>query len=180
MGDSATIAITDVKPDIFRHLLYYLYGGKVDDEDLKANAKGIIDAADKYGVVGLKLEAEASFVTSTTITIDNVMDNLLYADSKNCALLQEAVMDFAVENVDEVYEKVDFDNFPGHLVKDLMAAVNRGKKKNGASESGSSCQELNNMRISELRRKLYEKGLDVDGSRETMIATLKVAYPNGR
>jgi hypothetical protein len=151
-------------------MLYYLYGGKVDDEDLKANAKDIIDAADKYGIVGLKLEAEASFVTSTTITIVNVMDNLLYADSKNCALLQEAVMDFAVENVDEVYEKVDFDNFPGHLVKDLMAAVNRGKKKIGASGNNN---ELNTMRISELRRKLYEKGLDVDVSRETMIATLK-------
>ena len=182
VGDSATIAITDAKPDIFRHLLYYLYGGKVDDEDLKDNAKDIIDAADKYGVVGLKLEAEASFVTSTTITIDNVMDNLLYADSKNCALLQEAVMDFAVENVDEVYEKVDFDKFPGHLVKDLMAAVNRGKKKDATSGNNNGITsglasffrgELNTMRISDLRRKLYEKGLDVDGSRETMIATLK-------
>ena len=35
VGDSATITITDVKPDIFRHMLYYLYGGEVDDEDLK-------------------------------------------------------------------------------------------------------------------------------------------------
>ena len=170
VGDSTSIPITDVKPDIFRHLLYYLYGGKVDDEDLKANAKDIIDAADKYGVVGLKLQAEASFVASTTITIDNIMDNLLYADSKNCALLQEAAMDFIVENGVEVYEKLSFEQVPSYLMKDLMAAVNRGKKKDGTSGSSN---ELNTMRISELRRKLHEKGLDVDGSRETMIATLK-------
>ena len=79
-------------------------------------------------------------------------------------------MDFAVENGDKVYEKVDFDNFPGHLVKELFSAVSRGKKKIGASGNNN---ELNTMRISELRRKLYEKGLDVDVSRETMIATLK-------
>ena len=54
-GNVATVSITDVKPDIFRHMLYYAYGGKLTDEELKANAKDIIDACDKYGVVGLKL-----------------------------------------------------------------------------------------------------------------------------
>ena len=29
------------------------------------------------------------------------------------------------------------------------------------------------MRISDLRRKAHEKGLDIDGSREALIATLK-------
>ena len=31
------------------------------------------------------------------------------------------------------------------------------------------------MRISELCKELYKKGLDIDGSRETLIATLKEA-----
>ena len=66
-----------------------------------ANAKEIVDAADKYEVVGLKLEAEASLVAPTTFTMENVMDNLLYADSNNCALLKEAVMDFLVKNVEQ-------------------------------------------------------------------------------
>jgi hypothetical protein len=33
-----------------------------------------------------------------------MMDNLLYADSKNCALLKEAVMDYVVENGQDVLE----------------------------------------------------------------------------
>ena len=169
-GDSAPIPIEDVKPDIFRHLLYYLYGGKVSDEDLKANAKDVIDAADKYGVVGLKLEAEVSFVTSTTITLDNVMDNLLYADSKNCALLKEAVMDFIVENGSEAVNKVNFENFPGHLVTDLLTAMNMGKKEVKARNDAS---DLSTMRVSALRKLLHEKGLDIDGSREAMIALLQ-------
>ena len=76
-GSIATVSIADVKPDIFRHMLYYVYGGKLAEEELKMNAKDIIDACDKYGVVGLKLEAEACYVKSTTTTIDNMMDNLL-------------------------------------------------------------------------------------------------------
>ena len=107
MGKSnTTVSITDVSPEIFRHLLYYVYGGKVSEEDLKSNTREIIDAADKYGIVNLKLEAEALLVTSTTITIENMLDLLLYSSSKNCALLQEAVLDFALENSDEVSEKV--------------------------------------------------------------------------
>ena len=66
----------------------------MDDADLKANAKDIVNACDRYAVVNLKLEAEAILVASTTITIDNMMELLLYAEEKNCALLK-------VENLDE-------------------------------------------------------------------------------
>ena len=55
-GSVATVSIADVKPDIFRHMLYYLYGGKMTEEELNGNTKDIINACDKYGVVSLKLE----------------------------------------------------------------------------------------------------------------------------
>ena len=168
---SDNVQINDVRPEIFRHLLYDMYGGKVPDDDMKANAKDIIDAADKYGIVNLKLKAEACFVDSTAITIGNMAENLLYADSKNCALLKEAVMDFVVENGFEVVEKVSFGDFPGHLMKDLLVAVNR--EKAGSNKAGGNGDEFGTMRVSDLRKRLHEKGLDVDGSRESMIAALK-------
>ena len=77
-----SVPITDVKPDVFRLLLWYVYGGSITEGDLKQHAKDIIDAADKYSIVNLKLEAEAVYVESTEITIDNAMDNLLYARCK--------------------------------------------------------------------------------------------------
>ena len=141
----------------------------MSDEVLKANAKDIIDAADRYEVVSLKLKAEASFVTSTTITIDNVVDSLLFADSKNCALLKEVVMDFVVENGVEVYEKVSFDDVPGHLIKDVLSAMQR----KGVGKEGKKGDKYTAMKISDLRKELHEKGLDVDVSREAMIALLK-------
>ena len=167
-GEITTVSITDVSPEIFKHMIYYTYGGKLSKEDLEDNAKDIIDACDKYGVVHLKLEAEAAYVESTTITINNMMDNLLFADSKNLALLKEAVMDYIVANKGDIIGKVSFDNVPGGTVTDVLTAVARGEE----SGEGDST-DYNRMRVGTLRKMLDEKGLDVDGSREAMIALLK-------
>ena len=165
-----TVSITDVKPEIFRHIMYYTYGGKLSEDELKNNAKDIINACDKYGVVHLKLEAEAAYVESTTFSMDNMMDNLLYADSKNLALLKEAVMDYIVANKGDILGKVSFDNVPGGTVSDILAAMARGEA--GNDTSGDST-DYNKMRVGTLRKMLDEKGLGVDGSREAMIALLK-------
>jgi hypothetical protein len=166
----ATATITDVKPDIFRHLLLYVYGGSVPEEDLKQHSKDIIDAADKYSIVNLKLEAEAAYVKSTKITIDNAIDNLLYADAKNCALLKEAVMNFLAENSTDAVEKISFTEFPAHVVKDLLVVFSRNKKKDA---NGTNVDDLSILCVSDLRRMLHKMGLDVDGSREAMIASIK-------
>jgi len=124
-----TVQITDVTHNVFNHVLFYAYGGKITEDDMKTNTKDIINAADKYGVIHLKLEAEEYYTKSIALNINNVLDNLLYADSKNLALLKEAVMDFILVNGDDVMDKVSFSNVPGDIVKDLLAAVARGKAK---------------------------------------------------
>ena len=175
--ETIPIPISDVEPEIFRHLLYYSYGGKVPNDYLKENAKTIIDAADRYGIAGLKMETEAWLVSSTPITIDNAIDNLLYADAKNCPLLKEAVMDYFAENLDECIKKLSFHDAPGHLMKDLMTAMAaRSKKQEENSNAKSTADptiDLSKARVCILRKMLHEKGLDTDGSREMMIARLE-------
>jgi len=167
------VQINDVIPNIFRLLLSYIYGGKVSENDMVLHARDIIDAADKYGVINLKLEAEASFVVGATFTIENVMELLLYADSKNLALLKEATMDYMMENRDEVLETISFaDMIPGTLMRDLLAATARGEARNNGTNVHVDNQ-YNALRISELRKMAHEKGLSVDGSREMLIAALK-------
>eukprot|EP00984_Skeletonema_dohrnii_P025216 scaffold14331_cov83-Skeletonema_dohrnii-CCMP3373.AAC.5 len=155
-------SITDVKPAIFHHLLHYVYGGDVAEEELNNHAKDIINGADKYSIVNLKLEAEAAYVKSTEITMDNAMDNLLYADALNLALLKEVVMDFLAENHDEAIESLCFSDVPSYLMKDVFVAF--GRKMKGDTNEGIK-DGLNTMHVSELRMKLAEIGLDVDGSR---------------
>ncbi|KAL7542247.1 hypothetical protein ACHAXR_012950 [Thalassiosira sp. AJA248-18] len=172
--DLTPVPITDVRIDIFRLLLSYVYGWSIPMEELEKNAKEYIDAADLYGVVNLKLQAEAIYATSTDITADNVMDILLHADAKNCALMKEVALDFIAENGAEVLDRVNFDDIPGSLFKDLLVTTTRRENKNSSGESDNDA-ELQTMRVSLLRRKLYAKGMNIDGSRETMIAALKDA-----
>ncbi len=162
--------INDISPDMFHHILHYVYGGKIPEKELKVRAKDIIDVTDRYSIVNLKLEAEAVFVKETDITIDNAIDHLLYADAKNLALLKEAVIDFLAENSEEANAKISFtDDVPGHIMNDFLVAMSRKKKKGGNQDDNN----FTVMRVSELRKKLDEKGLSVDGSREAMIETLK-------
>ena len=101
------------------------------------------------------------------------MELLLYSESKNCALLKEAAIDYIVENKDNVIKKnlLSFVDVPGTLLNDMLVAFIRSEKKDGA---GGGIDGFASMRVSELRKKAHEKGLNVDGSREMLITALKL------
>ncbi|EJK67977.1 hypothetical protein THAOC_10902 [Thalassiosira oceanica] len=168
-GDvSAPTAINNIQPETFKDMLYYCYGGKISEEHLQQNAKEIIEAADRFGVVNLKLEAEACYVDTMELTLDNIIGVVTYADSKNLALLKERCMDFlSSANKIEVARKVSFDDMPSRLVKDLMVALARGET------SSSAPGDLDMMRVSQLRQLAHDKGLSADGSREMLIASIE-------
>jgi hypothetical protein len=171
---SSPIEITDVSPEVFRHLLHSAYGIKISDEDMKLQSKEIIDAANRYGVVNLKLEAEACVVGNTIFTMENVMEHLMYADSMNCALLKEAAMDFIIENSAEIMDKISInDLLTPTLMRDVLAAVSRREKKLCGRDGDGGDSKFNSMRISELRQETHKKGMNVDGSREMLIAALR-------
>ena len=125
-------------------------------------------------------------MNNTVITIDNVIDTLLYAHAMNCALLKESVMDFIAKNKKKVLqrEQVSFQDVPGDVFKELLAATLRQEEESDSSsddeddgeddenESGVE-KTCSTMRIRDLRQKLDDKGLDIDGSREALIAKLK-------
>jgi len=82
-------------------------------------------------------------------------------------------MDFLVNKRDEVIGKISFHDVPSTLMNDLFVAFAREPSRAGAAAIGEN--EYNTMCISELRRIAHERGLDVDGSREMLIAALKEA-----
>ena len=172
-GGTTSVAITGVAPDNFRRLLSYLYGFKIPEAEMEANAKDLIDAADKYAISGLKLEAEACFVKSTKIGPDNVTEHLLYADAVNCALLKEAAMNVALEHKVEILDKGGLRGAPEGLLNDVLAAVARRDLLMQHYRRGRDDARLSILGVSDLRRKAHEKGLDVDGSREALISALE-------
>ena len=164
------VCINDVDVDVFAHMLRYLCGEELDNDTLATHARELVDVANRYGAVHLKLRAEAEYVNTTPMVLEIAMDALLYADAENCALLKEAVMDFLVEHRKEAIKNISFDSAPGHLMKDLLATVETKCRNKDSSSDGAT--DYDGMRVDALRKMLYDKGLDIDGSREAMIALL--------
>jgi hypothetical protein len=166
-----TIQIPNVQPETFYGLLHYIYGLKIPNfgADI-SHTKEIIEAADRYGLTNLKLKAEACYVSSMTVTMENVMEHLHFADSKNCALLKEAIIDFIVENKGTIIENRIMADAPINLANDILAAIWRIEKKGQRDYVNDS---FDVMSINELRERAYYEGVEEDGSRESLVASLK-------
>ncbi len=82
-------------------------------------------------------------------------------------------MDYILENKSEVIKKMSFvDLVPGTFVRDVLVAMARGERNVGGADVTVD-RKYYSLRISELRKMAHENGLNVDGSREMLIAALK-------
>jgi hypothetical protein len=59
--------------------LQYLYGKVIPEKEWKGKSKQVLEASGKCAVSTLKLEAEAWYVKDLTLTMNNAIDELLYA-----------------------------------------------------------------------------------------------------
>mmetsp|Transcript_42471 Transcript_42471/g.76522 ORF Transcript_42471/g.76522 Transcript_42471/m.76522 type:complete len:516 (-) Transcript_42471:55-1602(-) len=167
---SSPVTILDLEPRVFFQLLHYVYGGDISP-DWKNDAKKFVDAADKYRLTDLKLAAEAWHVAYYSFTVGNVVEELLYADAKNCPLLREAAIGFILKNAKEVIKSESFENvlMAKTTTKEIMLAMATAEQGNDSSDDGDESM----MPINDLRMALYEKGLDINGSRELLTSRLK-------
>lgn len=171
------IDLPNISPKTFEAVLLHIYGYNIPDlgKDV-AFVKDIIEVADKYGIISLKLVAEVCYASKLSLTLENVVEHFLFAESKNCAHLKEKTVDFIIENTAEVTKRNMFTNTAeGPSRSDILAAVARAQAQSPYSYryDRRTSTELCTMPIDVLRRKAYQKGLDVDGSRETLISALE-------
>lgn len=178
LGSNMSPAIVELPNDsvqAFKSLLRYIYGLEIFDigNDI-GQIKDILELANKYGVVNLKLEMEELLVSSISLNVDNFIDHLTYAESKNCALLKETVMDFIIKKRIDIHASKKFANIPDDIKENLWNDIIMAMAIKVPSDDGDGKgRALDTMNIRELRQKAYDKNLDVDGSRETLISLLK-------
>lgn len=92
-----TAVIDRIQPDIFRVLLRFIYGGEIPSADiLDSKAGDILCAADYVECEGLKLAVEWELACS--VSMDNVIERLLFADSHSCGNLKKVAVDYAIAN----------------------------------------------------------------------------------
>ena len=126
-----------------------------------------MEAGNFWGVQGLKLAAETALVQSRSITLSNVVKYLLFADANECALLKECALAAIKARTRDVMLHESFlklQESPA-LLTEVLHIV-----KPPLIEGG---HDLNRMSVGELRKRLEEKGLDVDGSKGLLVKRLQ-------
>eukprot|EP00956_Cyclotella_meneghiniana_P018427 scaffold30656_cov62-Cyclotella_meneghiniana.AAC.3 len=127
---SNPIPIQDVEPEVFKAMLQHAYAHNICPTMWKDHTKEILEASGKYGFNELKSEAEALYLKSE-ITVDSVIDKLLYADSYNLSMLKKATMGFIVKHGGEVMASDSYDRLDESpkLRKEVMSAAFESSRK---------------------------------------------------
>ena len=171
-GSVAPIVLTNVSSHIFDILMRYTYAGELPDEnELIRYSKEIIEASDKYVVVNLKMATETCLVQNGVLDESNVCEYLDLAHSKTCPLLKEYAMAFISLHAQRIIgsegSNLVFES-PELMQEVLLNCTNTTPNP---FTSRTSC-----LSVSELREKLEELDLSLDGSKETLIARLEDAH----
>lgn len=90
---------------VFRILLRYIYGEDVSSSLLEGTLERSHQRCCHVWHIKAQSGGRGSVVKFTPITIGNLVDNYYFSDTKKCALLKEKVLEFLMENGQEVLNK---------------------------------------------------------------------------
>ena len=177
LSPSPTQVKIEADPDAFSLFLAYVYGKETTSFDWETHAGGVLELANKYNVPTLKVEAEVRYVEYFKFTVDNAIEQILYADAMECPLLREASLNFILcpANFKGVVSSRAFREDllqAKHIAQEIVVA-----HASAADSTGQSNAKVNfeDMPVDEIRFLLKERGLSLDGSLEMLISRLKIS-----
>jgi hypothetical protein len=198
--DSNAVDVPDIDSETFEAMLEHIYTVRQPTIRDEAEAKRLLAAADRFCLTDLKLYAE-SVLTDQFVVSSSAASMLLFADAHSCALLKEAAMDLCVSDPHSVSQSPSWAMVEEseRLVSELSGHVHTGCRKSfqnshshprgddvesgavGKDESqGAACfPNENDMDVFSIRERLCEHGLDLDGSRETLLKRLEHHWNKG-
>jgi hypothetical protein len=177
-GTSSTTTIIElpdqvVDPLALENLLAYIYDGSLPHRcDTYDSARALLLAADRFECTSLKLYVE-SYMAEEILNHANAADFLLLADALSCPLLKEAVFDEIAFVPSAVFNTEGWTTRVlkcERLVMEVMTA-RYCEPTEDERQRHVECLSVNT-----LRYRLVKQGLDVDGSRETLVKRFKTAH----
>ena len=166
------IPIHFVREEIFESMLGFAYTVQTPETmTIKTEqfAKDLLDAADRFEFVPLKLFVE-SVLADRFLGWENAATLLLFADSHSCALLKEAASQLILSDMKSIEETRDWPRIKesNQLMVELLHEASRkvAFKKNSDPTPTDNVDCLD---VTSLREELEQAKIDVDGSREVLV-----------
>lgn len=158
--------IEDIDPEVFQILLEHIYSGRTPAwKDVVKHGKRIINAANKYELVQLKMAVENALVRERVMTKRSVADFILFADAQSCPLLKEYAISYFSLHYREILQSEHSKNLraSGELLSEILLLMGPGN------------EEAETTNVNELRVELGKRKLDVDGSKNALVLRLENA-----
>ncbi|XP_075835309.1 speckle-type POZ protein-like [Microtus pennsylvanicus] len=116
------IEIHDLKPEVFKAMMDFIYTGK--EPVLHSMADAVLAAADKYGLERLKVMCERALCKD--LSVENAAHTLFLADRHSTGQLKTQVLNFITAHASEVSQtaswKLMVDSCP-HLVAEAYSSL---------------------------------------------------------
>ncbi|XP_034356706.2 TD and POZ domain-containing protein 4-like [Arvicanthis niloticus] len=138
MKESLTnqVEIQDLDPQVFMEMMDFIYTGKVPHLHSHSMATGVLAAADKYGLEGLKVMCEDELCGN--LSVENAAHTLILADRHSTEQLKTQTLDFIALHASEVSETLGWksmvESHP-HLVAEAFHVLASARVFTGPSFS---------------------------------------------
>lgn len=119
--------IQDVKANIFKQMLYYIYSGQISTPLTEESAQPLFAAADKYAIEDLRKECVVFLLSS--VRIDNAINLMVWAHLHSVDKLKKVCLTFAAQHGKDICLLKDWEeltkNYPDLCVVATRKIVKR-------------------------------------------------------
>lgn len=117
------VAIQDIRPEIFKELLHFIYLGRTCEPLNNDTARPLFVAADKYDIVDLKHECVRFLLRQ--IQINNAIDHMVWADHHSVKDIKETALELVVANGKAICQTVEWEQLTKNYPELCLLAVRR-------------------------------------------------------
>ncbi|TVU42648.1 hypothetical protein EJB05_09067, partial [Eragrostis curvula] len=131
------ITVEDMKPDVFKALLYFAYTDMVpesewddlNDGEYREIVRHLLVAADRYAMDRLKLMCAE--ILQDVLSVENVATTLALADQNNCPSLRDVCIEFmaSTDKMDSVVATQGYADLKRNRPSILVDVLERSSKK---------------------------------------------------
>ena len=107
---SKIVEIKDIKPDVVREMLHFIYTGVISKDDIMdENGRDLLGAADQYQLDLLKNKCEEKLCSS--LEISNSLELLVLADLHQASKLRQKALTLVAGNMDTIVDTDVYKDF---------------------------------------------------------------------
>jgi len=152
-AQNGTVVIDGTRPEHFRALLEFVYGGSISANDMDNYAQGIMAIADKYEITPLKKHCEIHL--SSKITDENVGELAVVADTYFATHLKKSCMRYLATHHKEIIRCAGWKELKrnrSQLVNELLESVLDGNIEDDEEDSLLNCSGESNSSAKKMRK----------------------------